>query len=276
MGSAAAKVKSGRLFDPDFASEFYDYIVPFKNRRDIDFYVDAAKSVNGEVLEIGCGTGRVLIPTGRAGVRIMGLEASPSMLSICRKNLSKEPFEVQSRVIDLIEGDMRQFKFNRKFNLITIPFHPYCHLLTIEDQVRCLTTINHHLNDGGKLIFDLYTPALKHLVEEKYLVEFWKEPEFTMPDGRRVVRRSRFLSRNLVTQVMDMEIVFDIVWPDAREEQFAHMFTFRYFWRSEAEDLLKRCGFTIEDVFADYDKSSYGTKYPGELIFVATKNSAVP
>ncbi|PYS35602.1 MAG: hypothetical protein DMF75_03105 [Acidobacteria bacterium] len=246
MKSAAARGKSERLLDTNFVSEFYDHIVPFKNRQDINFYVDAAKSVNGEVLEIGCGTGRVLIPTVRAGVRILGLEASGSMLSMCRKNLSKEPVEVQSRVIDLIEGDMRQFNLNRKFNLITIPFHPFCHLLTTEDQLRCLTTINHHLNNGGKLVFDLYTPA------------------------------SRFLSRNLDTQVIDMEIVFDIVWPGAREEELAHRFTFRYFWRSEAEDLLKRCGFAIEDVFADYDKSTYGTRYPGELIFVATKNSAVP
>jgi SAM-dependent methyltransferase len=273
MNPAAAKVKSGRFVEADFASEFYDYVVPFTNRRDIEFFVDAAKSVKGEVLEIGCGTGRVLIATARAGVRILGLEPCASMLSICREKISKEPAEVQSRVIGLIAGDMRQFRLNRQFDLITIPFHPFCHLLTLEDQVRCLTTINQQLNDGGKLIFDLYTPALKHLVEEKYSVEFWKEPEFTMPDGRRVVRRSRFLSRNLVTQVIDNEIIFDVVWPDAREEKFSYTFTFRYFWRSEAEDLLKRCGFVIEDVFADYDKSAYGSKYPGELIFVARKKS---
>ena len=273
MKLAAAQVQTERLVGSDFASEFYDHIVPFRNRRDIEFFVDAAKSVKGEVLEIGCGTGRVLIATARAGVRIQGLEPSASMLSICREKISKEPADVQSRVIGLIEGDMRQLKLNRKFDLITIPFHPFCYLLTREDQVKCLATINQHLNDGGKLIFDLYTPALKHLVEEKYSVEFWKEPEFTMPDGRRVARRSRFLSRNLVTQVIDNEIVFDIVWPDAREEKFSYTFTFRYFWRAEAEDLLKRCGFVIEDVFADYDKSAYGSKYPGELIFVARKKS---
>lgn len=273
MKPAAAQVKSGRLIKSDCASEFYDYVLPFKNRQDIEFFVDAATSVKGEVLELGSGTGRVLIATARAGVRILGLEPSSSMLSICRKKLSSEPADVQSSVIDLIEGDMRHFELNRKFDLITIPFHPFCYLLTRADQVRCLTTINQHLNDGGQLIFDLYTPALKHLVEEKYSVEFWNEPEFTMPDGRRVVRRSRFLSRDLVTQVIDNEIVFDIVWPDAREEHFSYTFTFRYFWRSEAEGLLKRCGFKIEDVFADYDKSAYGTKYPGELIFVARKKS---
>lgn len=45
----------------------------------------------------------------------------------------------------------------------------------------------------------------------------------------------------------------------------------RYLFRWEAEHLLVRCGFEIEALYAGYDKSSYGTKDPGELIFVARK-----
>ena len=45
----------------------------------------------------------------------------------------------------------------------------------------------------------------------------------------------------------------------------------RYLFRFEAEHLLARSGFTVEAVYADYDKSPYGAKYPGELIFVARK-----
>jgi hypothetical protein len=45
----------------------------------------------------------------------------------------------------------------------------------------------------------------------------------------------------------------------------------RYFFRYEVEHLLARCGFTVEALYADYDKSPYGSKYPGELIFVARK-----
>ena len=39
----------------------------------------------------------------------------------------------------------------------------------------------------------------------------------------------------------------------------------------EAEHLLARCGFEVQQVYGDYDKSSYGSKYPGELIFIAQK-----
>ena len=55
-------------------AEFYDHIVPYRERRDVDFFVEMAKETGGPVLEVGCGTGRVLIPTARAGVEITGLD----------------------------------------------------------------------------------------------------------------------------------------------------------------------------------------------------------
>ena len=84
-------------------SEFYDHIVPYRDRQDVNFFVELARQANGRVLEVGCGSGRVLIPTARAGVDIVGLDLSHSMLSICRKKLSEEPEEVQARV-QLVEG----------------------------------------------------------------------------------------------------------------------------------------------------------------------------
>jgi hypothetical protein len=49
-----------------------------------------------------------------------------------------------------------------------------------------------------------------------------------------------------------------------------HRFSMRYLFKFEVEHLLVRCGFGVESVYADYDESPYGSKYPGELIFVAT------
>ena len=64
-----------------FVAEFYDYVVPYRERQDINFFVDLAKQSAAPVLEIGCGTGRVMIPTARAGVEIVGLDSSASMLA---------------------------------------------------------------------------------------------------------------------------------------------------------------------------------------------------
>jgi SAM-dependent methyltransferase len=95
-----------------FIPEFYDHIVPYATRADVRFYVEAARECGGPVLELGCGTGRILVPTARAGVEIAGLDASEGMLDACRRRLRAEPPEVQGRV-SLHRGDLRDFDLAR-------------------------------------------------------------------------------------------------------------------------------------------------------------------
>lgn len=251
-------------------SEFYDYVVPYRNRGDIDFFVEMAQETGGPVLEIGCGSGRVLIPTARAGIEIVGLDLSRSMLALCQRKLSQEPEEVQAR-IELVEGDMCDFDLNREFNLVTIPFRPFQHLVAIEDQLSCLECIRTHLVDGGKLILDLFNPHLKWLADEESMKKWNEEPEFTMPDGRKVVRRGRNLSQDRFNQRHEVELSHLVTYPDGREEELTQRFWMRYFFRFEVEHLLARTGFEVENLYADYDKSPFGSKEPGELVFVAQK-----
>ncbi len=68
-----------------------------------------------------------------------------------------------------------------------------------------------------------------------------------------------------------MELVYYVNYPDGHEDRLVQAFPMRYFFRFEAEHLLARAGFEVEQVYSDYDKSPYGAKYPGELIFVARK-----
>lgn len=150
--------------DYAFVAEFYDHVDPYRLREDVAFFVDMAKQSNGLVLEIGCGTGRVLIPTARAGFAIVGLDASSAMLTLCREKLAQEPQDVQSRV-ELSQGDMRDFTLGKQFSLVTIPFRPFLHLLTVEDQLACLSCIRRHLMPGGRLILDVFNPSLEFLVD---------------------------------------------------------------------------------------------------------------
>jgi SAM-dependent methyltransferase len=253
-----------------FVAEFYDYVVPYRERGDVDFFVAAGEQSGGSVLEIGCGTGRVLIPTARAGVEITGLDSAPSMLAVCRAKLAQEAPAVQARV-KLEQGDMRSFDLGRTFRLVTIPFRPFQHLMTVDDQLTCLGTVTRHLAPGGKLILDLFNPAFLHLADERFFEELNREPPFTMPDGRKVLRRHHIVARDLFQQTQDVELIYRVTYPDGREERLVDRFTMRYLFRFEAEHLLARAGFEVESVYADFDKSPYGSKHPGELIFVARK-----
>ncbi|MFH1892447.1 MAG: class I SAM-dependent methyltransferase [Candidatus Zixiibacteriota bacterium] len=253
-----------------FVSEFYDSVYDQLNRGDIEFFVDMAKEVGGPVLEVACGTGRVLIPTARAGIDIVGTDLSEKMLDRCREKLSAESAEVQGRV-ELIHADMRDFNLGRKFKLVTIPFRPFQHLTTVEDQFSCLEAIHRHLDDDGRFILDVFNPSIPMLARENRTEELGDEPEFEMPDGRKVVRRYRNPEIDFANQITHCELIYYITHPDGRTERLVHSFPMRYLFRYEAEHLLVRCGFEVEHVFSDFKKSPYGANYPGEIIVIARK-----
>jgi SAM-dependent methyltransferase len=254
-------------------AELYDHVVPYEERADVGFFMEAARRSGGPVLEVGCGTGRVLIPTARVGIPITGLDLSPHMLEVCRKKVADEPEEVQRR-IQLVEGDMRQFELGQTFKLITLPFRPFQHLTTVEDQLACLGCLHHHLAKDGRLILDIFNPKMEALVNTAFGEEVAEEPEFSMPDGRKVVRRHKIVSRDVPNQTNYVELIYYVRHPDGRQERLVQAFPMRYLFRFEAEHLLARAGFEVENLYADYDKSPYGSKYPGELIFVARKVEA--
>jgi SAM-dependent methyltransferase len=253
-----------------FVADLYDHVGLYRDRPDVRFYVEAATTAGSPVLEVGCGTGRVLIPTARAGVDIVGLDLSPHMLAVCRQRLQEEPDALRGRV-RLIEADMRDFELGLRFTLATIPFRPFQHLITVDDQLRCLAGIRRHLVDNGLLILDLFNPSLDFLVNRPVGEELDEEPPFTTPDGRTVIRRQKTVAIDRFQQVGQYELIHYVTHPDGRQERLVQAFPMRYLFRFEAEHLLVRAGFTLEHLYADYDKSPYGSKYPGELLMVARR-----
>jgi SAM-dependent methyltransferase len=129
---------------------------------DAPFYLEMAKELEGPVLEIGCGTGRVLLPIAREGIEIQGVDNSAPMLSVLREKLSHEEVSVRERV-SLYAGDMREFRLHRKFRLVTMPFRPMQHMYKVADQVRALTSAAAHVADGGLLAFDVFYPKFDKL-----------------------------------------------------------------------------------------------------------------
>jgi SAM-dependent methyltransferase len=251
-------------------ADFYDHVVPYRERPDVNFFVEMALQAAGPVLEAGCGTGRILIPTARAGVNITGLDISKTMLQICRQRLARETQDVQ-RHVALLEADMRGFDLPSRFTLATLPFRPFQHLLSVDDQIACLRTLNRHLVNGGKIILDVFDPYLPYLAAEKFGEESEPEPEFVMPDGRQVTRRFRITGRDRARQIQEVELLYDVRLPQGGQERLVHSFAMRYFFRYEIEHLLSRCGFEVEALYGDYDRTPFGEKYPGELIFVARR-----
>lgn len=107
---------------------------------DLPFYLELAEQSPGPVLEIACGTGRVLLPIARKGIEVHGVDNSLPMLTILQANLADEPHDVRQRVT-LHEGDMRDFRLAARYPLVMIPFRPMQHMHTLQDQVSALCTL---------------------------------------------------------------------------------------------------------------------------------------
>ena len=249
----------------------YDHVPAYRDRGDIAFFTDAATRARGEVLELGCGTGRVLVPIARAGCRITGLDASPSMLRVCSAHLEREPSGVRERVT-LTEGDMRSFSLGRTFSLITTPFRSFQHLLTVEEQLATLRAIREHLSADGTFILDVFNPSLDALANRPMGEEFPDTAPYEMADGRRFERRGRIRSHDRTRQINEVELIYYLTDTSGRVEQFVHSFAMRYFFRYEAEHLLARAGFAVQQVFGGYRNEPFGSTYPGELIVVAKRS----
>jgi SAM-dependent methyltransferase len=154
---------------------------------DLPFYLELAEQTAGPILEVACGTGRVLLPIARKGIQIHGVDNSRPMLRILENSLARESQEVRQRVT-LHEGDMRDFRLGAQFPLVIIPFRPMQHMHTVQDQVGALTSAAAHLSEGGILVFDVFYPKFDLIntsIGEEVLEFEWSPGA----DSTEVVRR---------------------------------------------------------------------------------------
>jgi SAM-dependent methyltransferase len=248
--------------------ELYDLASPYSQRTDVDFYIEEAIKSAGRVLEVACGTGRVLIPTARKGIPITGIDRSPAMLERCYQMVAQEDESVRERV-QLEQMDMRNFNLDERFALATIPFRPLQHMITVADQLNTLRNIHRHLQPGGHLVFDVFNPDLA-LIVAGASEEREDTPEREMPDGRKVRRTGRVTAAHRVAQVSDVELAYYVTYPDGRTERLAQTFRMRWFMRHEVEHMLERCGFGLKAVYGNFDRSELKDSSP-EMIFVAER-----
>ncbi len=249
--------------------ELYDLASPYSTRTDVAFYVDEAVKSGGRVLEIGCGTGRVLLPLARKGIPVTGIDNSPWMLERCHQHLEHEAAAVRD-LVTLEQMDMRAFNLDERFALATIPFRPLQHMIRVNDQLGTFRSIHRHLQPGGHLVFDVFNTDLARIAAGPG-EEHEDTAERELPDGQRVRRTRRVTGIHRTEQVNDVELAYYITYPDGRAERLVQAFPMRWFLRFEIEHMLERCGFGVKVVYGNFDRSDLTDGSP-EMIFVAERH----
>jgi SAM-dependent methyltransferase len=244
----------------------YDAI--YAGRGDAGFWqAMAAAAGGGPILELGCGTGRVLVPLARSGYDITGLDLSSRMLDRCRAKLDAEPSEVRDRV-RLVEADMTSFELGRGFAAIICPFAGFQQLRTVEQQLACLDRCRHHLLSHGRLVLDLPNPdpaPPSHARDEQGDGEETAQMVAWTP-GRRIRWWMTVIAYDRSLQCSDCEVTYEIMEEDGHARRITERISLRYTFRYELEHLLARAGFRMVSVYGDYDCSPFGDESPAMIV----------
>lgn len=250
-----------RFYDDDY--RFYD--------EDIDLAVELAQQCGGDVLELGCGTGRVLVPIAAAGCRIAGVDSSPALLDIARKKLVADQL-VESA--ELIQDDLRTFDLGKgkrgrdRFHFAYCVSNTLMHLTTQHDQIQVLKNTWRHLKPGGLLLLALFNPDVARLVEVtgvQELADRWTDPETGADVVKWAVR-----TVDWAEQLQETLFIYEEIFADGRVQRTACPFTLRFLWRGEAELMLTQTGFMVEEVWGNF----FGDPYAADsdnLIILARK-----
>ena len=252
------------LYEDEWSAEIYDYQV--RSTADVHLWLSLSRESEGGALELACGTGRVLLPLARAGLEVTGLDLSPHMLAVARQKLAQETRDVQARV-RLVEGSMAGFSLDQSFGLIYIPARAFQALLSRARQQACLESCRQHLRPGGRLAVDVFNPLLSRLIAPGGVDE---EPdEFTELRGA-PVRQDAHTDYDLAEQMLLSVWRYQTTCERGAPVVHEYALRLRYFFRFEMEWMLEACGFELEALYGDFDRSEFTANSP-EMIFVARR-----
>lgn len=246
----------------------YDRIAPFYDveharfDEDIDLYMNFAELRGGPLLELACGSGRLLLPLARAGYEITGVDTSSAMLDLARHALEAEG--VAGRCA-LVQQDMCALQLGRKFHLAFIALGSFGHLVTRKAQQQALAAIRAHLTSSGTFILDISNEDARYM--ENMGGQILHHGSWQLDDGSIVTHFVSPASSHTM-HLLELTHFYDVHKQGEAVRRTITSTQLYLFERNEAELLLEQAGFTVKDVHGDYDMSRYEHDSP-RMIFVA-------
>ena len=254
------------------SAKYYDDAYATKeDLDDLNFYVDMAKANGGPVLELACGTGRILLPIAREGVAIHGVDNSLPMLNVLQDKLRQEPKDVRE-LVSTAHGDIRNFRSNREYPLVIIPFRPLQHMYTVEDQVAALQTAAFHLEGGGTLVFDVFYPkfdSLNSKVGEEFLELVWTPKS----DPGKVIRRYlRKESVDKINQNFTATFIFRTYQGERLIQEETEPLRMSYYTYPHLRALFLLTGLEIVEEYGSFKRAPLDNEAQ-QMIFVLKRSS---
>jgi len=216
---------------------------------DIDLYLSYAARAGGPVLDLGCGTGRVLLPLVQHGYEVVGLDASPHMLDRARIRLSGLPEER----FKLIHGAMQEvlYKFPAEtFGLIICALNTWSHVCDLQQAIEILKGIKKALKPSGLVILDMEDVAGRRPGNGEILLAG------KFKNGEDTVLKLVSVKTDQANSIDHVTIIWDLS-GSGTIKRVIFEDEMRNYTLGEIYLLFKIAGLEIENVFGSWDMTPY-------------------
>ncbi len=245
----------------------YDLIAPFYDiehahfQEDIDFYLHYAEMCTGPLLELACGSGRLLLPLAEQGYTLVGVDSSEQMLALARERLQEAQLSSQ---VTLVQQDVCELHLSQQFSLAFIALGSFAHLATRKTQQQALAAIRRHLTVGGRFIVDISNSDARYM--EHLNGQLLHQGTWPGNDGTFLTHLISPAS-STTSHLLELTHFYDRYVqgrPVSRTVATTYLYLFE---RSEMELLLEQAGFAVKDVYGDYALGPYTLESP-RMIFI--------
>ena len=254
-----------RLANWEERADLYDLFVQDRSR-DIDFYAGFADQTGGPVLEVGCGSGRILFPIAQRGHECVGVDFSNKMLDRFRQRVSREDDAIKSR-INLVQADIANDDLEReRFSFVFFAFGMLGFLIEEGEAARALNHASVSLKPGGTLIVERRNRFADryHAAREFDWIKKW-------PQKNAIVCQSHTdLIIDSARQIRQTLYFYEGIDSAGQHFAFQQVLYFREFSSLEIEELLRSAGLVVKQYFGDYDRTPFSPDQP-RIIVVAEK-----
>ena len=228
---------------------------------DLPFWLKLAQQQGGPVLELGCGTGRVLVPLIQAGFKVYGVDSDPQMLAFLRKNLAN----VEGGQATLVEADMANFSLPERFPLAILPCNTFSTLDLVTRQAT-LANVLTHLQPRGVFAVSVPNPVMLEELPQRSEEEV--EESFPHPITGNQVQVLSSWQRTKTQFIVTWS--YDHLQPDGRIERISGE---ARHWLTPAETYvyeIDAAGFEIHGIYGDFEGKEYDPE-DDDLIIVCRK-----
>jgi SAM-dependent methyltransferase len=229
---------------------------------DLPLWLDLARRQGDPILELGCGSGRVLLPLAQAGHRVYGLDNDPGMLVVLREQLTP----ALCPAVTVWIGDLCAFHLGMAFSLITLPCNTHSTLTAVQRQAA-LACVRRHLRPGGVFALSLPNPARLRRMPRRGEPEV--EESFPHPLDGEPVQVSSAWERD--DQYFTMRWHYDHLLPDGRVERLTAEVRHTLAPVKAYLQEIEAAGLQVSQVLGEFDGRAYAPSSDNLIIIATTK-----